>query len=89
MRDSITKDYLDDLYVRCVTILGKGKTVVGAWTFEEQAAIEQGASPLGLSTEEAFVQFGNQAVDMYMDQAAYWRGCRRGSGPTPSANIRR
>ena len=61
-----------------VTMPGKGKTVIRAWTSEEQAAIEQGASALGLSAEEAFAQFGDQAVDVYVNEAAYWRGVPSG-----------
>ena len=61
-----------------VTMPGKGKTVTRPWTSEERAAIEQGAEALGLSAEEAFAQLGDQAVDVYLNDVAYWRGVPAG-----------
>ncbi len=56
-----------------VTMPGKGKTVTRPWTSEERAAIEQGAEALGLSAEEALAQLGDQAMDVYLNDVAYWR----------------
>jgi hypothetical protein len=62
-----------------VTMPGKGKTVTRLWTSEERAAIGQGAEALGLSSsEEALAQLGDQAVDVYLNGAAYWRGVPSG-----------
>ena len=48
------------------------------YTSEERAAIEQGAEALGLSAEEALAQLGDQAVDVYLNDVAYWRGVPSG-----------
>ena len=57
---------------------GKGRTVTRPWTSEERAAIEQGSEAMGLSAEEAFAQLGDQAVDVYLNDVAYWRGVPAG-----------
>jgi hypothetical protein len=56
-----------------VTMPGKGKSILGPYSPEERAAIEQGAETLGLSTQEAFAQLGDQAVDVYLNDVAYWK----------------
>ncbi len=61
-----------------VTMPGKGKSIFRPYTSEERAAIEQGAEALGLSAEEAFAQLGEQAVDVYLNDVAYWRGVPSG-----------
>jgi hypothetical protein len=57
---------------------GKGKTNTRPWTSEELAAIGQGAEALGLSAEEALAQLGDEAVDVYLNDVAYWRGVPAG-----------
>jgi hypothetical protein len=61
-----------------VAMPGKGKTVTRPWTDEERTAVEQGAGILGLGAEEAFAQLGDQAVDVYLNEVAYWRGVSLG-----------
>ncbi|MBN1319277.1 MAG: hypothetical protein JXA87_00405 [Thermoleophilia bacterium] len=61
-----------------VTMPGKGKTVTRPWTSEERTTIEQGSEALGLSAQEAFAQLGNTAVDVYLNDVAYWRGVPAG-----------
>jgi hypothetical protein len=61
-----------------VTMPGKGKAIPRPWTCEELAAIGQGAEALGLSAEEALAQLGDQAVDVYLNDVAYWRGVPSG-----------
>ncbi len=60
-----------------ITMPGKGKANTRPWTSEELAAIGQGAEALGLSAEEALAQLGDQAVDVYLNGVAYWRGVTR------------
>ncbi|MBN1459040.1 MAG: N-6 DNA methylase [Armatimonadetes bacterium] len=61
-----------------VTMPGKGKTNTRLWTNDELTAIEQGAEALGLSPDEALAQLGDQAVDVYLNDVAYWRGVPAG-----------
>ena len=56
-----------------VTMPGKGKSIFRPYPSEELAAIGQGTEALGLSTEEALAQLGDQAVDVYLSGVAYWR----------------
>lgn len=56
-----------------VTMPGKGKIIFRPYTPEERAAIEQGAEALGLRAEEALAQLGDQAVDVYLNDVAFWR----------------
>ena len=58
---------------------GKGKINTRPWTEEEERpAIGQGAEALGLSAEQALAQLGEQAVDVYLNDVAYWRGVPAG-----------
>ena len=61
-----------------VTMPGKGKINTRPWTEEERAAIGQGAEALGLSAEQALAQLGEQTVDVYLNDVAYWRGVPSG-----------
>ena len=54
------------------------RAITRPWTSEERAAIGQGAEALGLSAEEALAQLGDQAVDVYLNDVAYWRGVPSG-----------
>ena len=56
-----------------VTMPGKGRTITRPYAFEELAAIRQGAEALGLSLEETLAQLGEAAVDVYLNDVAYWR----------------
>ncbi|MBN1628921.1 MAG: DNA methyltransferase, partial [Thermoleophilia bacterium] len=56
-----------------VTMPGKGKIIPRPYTPEERAAIEQGAEALGVSAEEALDLLGDQVVDVYLNDVAYWR----------------
>ncbi len=61
-----------------VTMPGKGKNISRPWTEEERAAIGQASEALGLSEEQALAQLGEQAVDVYLNDVAYWRGVPSG-----------
>ncbi len=61
-----------------VTMPGKGKINTRPWTEEERAAIGQGSEALGLSAQQALAQLGEQAVDVYLNDVAYWRGVPAG-----------
>ncbi len=52
---------------------GKGKSILRPYMPEERAVVEQGAEALGLGAEEAFAQLGEQAVEVYLNDVAYWR----------------
>jgi hypothetical protein len=47
---------------------GKGKNISRPWTKEERAAIGQASE----------AQLGEQAVDVYLNDVAYWRGVPSG-----------
>ena len=57
---------------------GKGKSILRPYSSEELAAIGQRAEALGLSAEEALAQLGDKAVDVYLNDVAYWRGVPSG-----------
>ena len=57
---------------------GKGKSIFRPYSSEELAAIGQGAEALGLSAEEALAHLGDKAVDVYLNDVAYWRGVPSG-----------
>ncbi len=57
-----------------VTMPGKGRMIPRDYIAAERAAIEQGASELGLTPELAFVHLGEQTCDVYLNGNAYWRG---------------
>ena len=57
---------------------GKGKASTRPWTSEEMAAIGQESEALRLSAEQALSQLGDQAVDVYLNGVAYWRGVPAG-----------
>ncbi len=56
-----------------VTMPGKGKLTVRDYSAAERAAIEQGASELGLTAEQAFACLGGQTCDVYLNDNSYWR----------------
>ncbi len=58
---------------RGITMPGKGKMIPRDYTAAERAAIEQGASELGLTPELAFAHLGEQTCDVYLNGNAYWR----------------
>jgi hypothetical protein len=57
-----------------VTMPGKGKMISRNYAAAERAAIEQGASALGLTPDLAFAHLGEQTCDVYLNGNAYWRG---------------
>jgi hypothetical protein len=57
-----------------ITMPGKGKMIPRDYAAAECAAIEQGASALGLTPEPAFAHLGEQTCDVYLNGNAYWRG---------------
>ena len=58
---------------RGVTMPGKGKVVERPYTSQEEAAIKEGATALGLTTEQAMEQLGNTTCDIYLNDTAYWK----------------
>jgi hypothetical protein len=56
-----------------VTMPGKGKVVTRPYTDDERAAIEEGATSLGLTPGEAFASLGETTLDVYLNDTAYWR----------------
>lgn len=52
---------------------GQGHAVERAYTSEELEAIEHGSQSLGLSSEEILAALGETTVDIYLNDAAYWR----------------
>lgn len=57
-----------------ITMPGKGRMIPRDYTDAERAAIEQGASELGLTPDVAFAHLGGQTCDVYLNNNAYWRG---------------
>jgi hypothetical protein len=57
-----------------ITMPGKGKMILRDYIAAERAAIEQGASELGMTPELAFSRLGEQVCDVYLNGNAYWRG---------------
>ncbi|HEX8396636.1 MAG TPA: type ISP restriction/modification enzyme [Pyrinomonadaceae bacterium] len=56
-----------------VTMPGKGKTIVRDYSAQETEAIEQAAARLGYTPEQILACLGAQAVDVYLNDAAFWR----------------
>jgi hypothetical protein len=56
-----------------VTMPGKGKAIRRDYTPEELTAIREGAHALGLTPEQALEHLGETTVDIYLNEAAYWR----------------
>ncbi len=56
-----------------VTMPGKGRSILRPYSSDELSAIGQGAEALGLSLEQALAQLGDSAVDVYLNDVAYWR----------------
>ena len=57
-----------------ITMPGRGKMIARDYIAAERAAIEQGASELGLTAELALAHLGTQTCDVYLNGNAYWRG---------------
>jgi hypothetical protein len=56
-----------------VTMPGKGRVDQRGYTPDELAVIHGGASPLGLTEEEAVSSLGTTTCDVYLNHTAYWR----------------
>jgi hypothetical protein len=52
---------------------GRGKTVERDYTPAERDAITEGALALGLDSGEAFARLGARTLDVYLNEAAYWK----------------
>jgi hypothetical protein len=52
---------------------GRGKSIPRPYSSEELAAIGQGSEALGLSLGQALARLGDSAVDVYLNDVAYWR----------------
>jgi len=53
---------------------GSGRIVERDWTPQERVAIEEGAQALGMDLEAALSLLGERAVDVYLNEAAFWNG---------------
>jgi hypothetical protein len=53
---------------------GKGKLFQRPWSKDEMEAIKKGAGGLGLSLNQALTRLGKDAVDVYLNDRAYWKG---------------
>jgi len=53
---------------------GSGRAIEREWTPEERAAIEKGATASGLDLESALSLLGDHAVDVYLNEVAFWSG---------------
>ena len=51
---------------------GKGRSVERQYEPAEWQTIEQGATFLGLSPDEAFAQLGQTTFDVYLNDVSYW-----------------
>ena len=56
-----------------VTMPGKGKVVRRDYTPEELTVIREGAENLGLTLDQALEHLGETTLDIYLNEAAYWR----------------
>lgn len=56
-----------------ITMPGKGKLIERDYTVEEQKAIQEGATLLGLSFEQAMYHLGQTTYDIYLNNIAYWK----------------
>ncbi|CCF82658.1 Adenine specific DNA methyltransferase (fragment) [Nitrolancea hollandica Lb] len=56
-----------------ITMPGRGMLIERDYTTGERAAIEAGATTLGLSPGEAFALLGETTCDVYLNDRAYWR----------------
>jgi hypothetical protein len=56
-----------------VTMPGQGLIKPRNYTADETVAIAAGASALGFSADQAMLQLGERACDVYLNQRAYWK----------------
>jgi hypothetical protein len=52
---------------------GKGKIVERDYTAKEHEAIAEGAAALGLSADQIISLLGTHALDVYVNNLAYWK----------------
>jgi len=52
---------------------GKGKVEVRVYTHDELEAIQEGASSLGLTEDQAINLLGEKTYDIYLNDIAYWK----------------
>jgi hypothetical protein len=58
---------------RGVVMPGGGKTEQRPYTADEREAIIAGAEALGLDPDEAFTRIGQETVDVFLNDLAYWQ----------------
>ncbi|MBM3748998.1 MAG: hypothetical protein FJW34_24790 [Acidobacteria bacterium] len=56
-----------------ITMPARGKVVERPYDPQERAAIEQGCEALGLTADEATALLGDIALDVYLNEKAYWK----------------
>ena len=61
-----------------VTMPGRGKLVERAYSKDERAAIDAGATALRLSAEQVFALLGERCLEVSLNDRAYWRCVPKG-----------
>jgi hypothetical protein len=61
-----------------ITMPGSGKLEEREYSGEELAAIEEGASVLGVAVEQVLAHLGDSTYDIYLNDRAYWRNVPSG-----------
>lgn len=56
-----------------ITMPGRGKLIERDYTAAERGAIAEGATVLGLTSEQVFAQLGEKTCDVYLNSRAYWK----------------
>ncbi len=56
-----------------ITMPGQGKTIERAYNSGELSALEQGATIIGLTFDQALKQLGKNTCDIYLNAVAFWQ----------------
>lgn len=55
------------------TMPGEGRVVERDYTADELSSLKQGASGIGLTTDQALEQLGRTTLDVFLNDVAFWR----------------
>ncbi|MFY3741242.1 MAG: hypothetical protein HMLIMOIP_001696 [Candidatus Nitrosomirales archaeon] len=61
-----------------IVMPGKGKAVERKYIKEERASISQGCTRLGLKVGDIYTKFGENTLDIFLNEIAYWRNVPTG-----------